>query len=82
MQEVINMNTYLQTLEKDINRVHDLSRICRGEWCRRLESQVDDLLDEVRDMEIHEADFETSLVHEMSFKLMDAYKHLAPDIHI
>lgn len=76
------MNTYLQTLEKDINRVLDLSHMCRGEWCRSLESEVDGLLEEVREMEINEADFETSLVHKMADKLMDAYRHLAPDIHV
>jgi len=76
------MNTYLQTLDNDINRIQDLSHACRGEWCRNLESEADSLQSEVIDMKIHEGDFEKPLMEKMSFKLRDAYRHLTPNIHI
>ena len=76
------MNAYMETLENDINKVQELSRICRGEWCRVLESEVDALQDELTYMKIHESDFESTKVEQMSRRLQDAYKHLAPDIHI
>lgn len=76
------MNAYLDILESDINKVQGLSRICRGEWCRFLESEVDLLQNELVEFKIIEGDFERSRIEEMSAKLRDAYRHLAPDIHI
>ena len=76
------MNTYLNTLEDDINNVQELSHMCRSEWCRKLESEVDALQNEVIEMRISESDYENARIAEMSEKIRDAYRHLAPDIHI
>jgi len=76
------MNTYLNTLGNDIDNVQDLSHMCRGEWCRDLESEVDALQDEVIEMQLTETGFEDAAVREMSNKIRDTYRHLAPDIHI
>lgn len=72
------MNIYLNMLEADINKVHELSRVCRGGWCRLLESEVDMLQDELRYLQIHEADFARTRVARMSAGLRDAYRHLQP----
>jgi len=76
------MNTYIETLTNDINKVQDLSHVCRGEWCRFLESEVDSLQYELQEFQNAEGDFERTKIEEMSARLRDAYKHLAPDIHI
>ena len=76
------MNTYITTLTNDINKVQDLSHVCRGEWCRFLESEVDSLQYELQEFQNAEGDFERTKIEEMSARLRDAYKHLAPDIHI
>lgn len=76
------MNTYIETLTYDINKVQDLSHVCRGEWCRFLESEVDSLQYELQEFQNAEGDFERTKIEEMSARLRDAYKHLAPDIHI
>jgi hypothetical protein len=75
------MNNYLEILEKDIDKVEDMSRLCRGELCRSLESELDALQNELGELKINEGDFEKDLVEKMSKKLKDAYKHLEPDIH-
>jgi len=56
--------------------------VCRGEWCRFLESEVDSLQYELQEFQNAEGDFERTKIEEMSARLRDAYKHLAPDIHI
>ena len=76
------MNTYIETLTYDINKVQGLSHVCRGEWCRFLESEVDSLQYELHEFQNAEGDFERTTIEEMSARLSDAYKHLAPDIHI
>ncbi len=76
------MNIYLDTLKNDIKNVQDLSHMCRGEWCRDIESEVDSLQNEVIEFQLHERDFEVAMVQEMSNKIRDTYRHLAPDIHI
>lgn len=76
------MNAYMRMLENDVNKVQELSRICRGEWCRFLESEVDALQNELMEFRILEGDFESARIEDLSAKLRDAYRHLAPDIHV
>jgi hypothetical protein len=78
--EVMNMNVYLEFLQHDIDTVQELSHVCRGEWCRLLEPQVDALQDEVIVMQIRERDFAKDTIAEMSVKLRDTYRHLGPQI--
>jgi len=80
-REVIWMNIYLETLNNDITELQGLSHVCRGQWCRILEPEVDILQNELIEMRIVEGDFEPSAVDEMSGKLRDAYRHLARDIY-
>lgn len=76
------MNTYFETVRKDIDNVQDLSHMCRGEWCRSLESAVDSLQNELQEFSIAEGDFGETEIKEMTIRIRDAYRHLAPDIHI
>ena len=62
--------------------MQDVSRLCRGELCRLLESELDGLQNERGELNIYEGDFEKDLDEKMSRKHKDAYKHPAPDIHI
>jgi hypothetical protein len=81
-QEVKMMNTYLKILESDINKVREQSQVCRGEWCRALESEIDALQYELMEVKKSGAGLEKARFEEMSAKLRDAYRKLAPDIHI
>lgn len=76
------MNAYMRILEDDVDKVQELSRVCRGEWCRFLESEVDCLHNELIEFRILEGDFETARIDELAAKLRDAYRHLAPDFHV
>ena len=76
------MNGYWETLESDINRVLEQSRECRGEWCRALESEIDGLQYELREIKKCGPGVEKARLDAMSEKLRDAYRHLEPDIHI
>ena len=76
------MNTYFETVRKDIETIQDLSRVCRGEWCRALESEADSLQNELQEFRIAEGDFGAIEVEDMSIRLRDTYRHLTPDIHI
>ena len=76
------MNAYLDTLENDIDKVRDLSCVCRGQWCRFLESEADVLHDELLEFGICEGDFESGRIRQMAGKIRDAYRHLTPDFQI
>jgi hypothetical protein len=39
----------LNVIEEGIHNTVELSSICRGEWCRLLESNMDELVDELHD---------------------------------
>ena len=76
------MNAYLDILENDINKVRDMSAICRGEWSRFLESEVDALHNELVEFKICEGDFASSRIREMLSKVREAYKNLEQDQHV
>ena len=76
------MNVYLDTLESDIDRVRDMSSICRGEWCRLLESEADALRNELAEFRMLEGDFESARIEALAARIRDAYRHLAPDLRL
>ena len=76
------MDAYWDILESDINKVLAQSFVCRGEWCRALESEIDGLQYELMEVRKCAAGVEKAKVEEMAEKLRNAYRHLAPDIHI
>ena len=76
------MNAYRKILESDINKVLTQSKVCRGEWCRALESEIDGLQYELMEIKKCEPWVEKARLDAMSGKLRDAYRHIEPDIHI
>jgi len=76
------MSVYLNSLERQIDNVAELSSICRGEWCRTLESEVDSLREQVTVASHREPTSERTRIGKMSNKISEAYRHLAPDIHV
>ena len=75
------MNIYLETLKKDISELQGLSHVCRGQWCRFIEPEVDILQSELIEMKIAEGDFEMAAVDELSGRLRDTYRHLGRNIY-
>lgn len=76
------MKAYWETLERDINKVLEQSHVCRGEWCRVLESEIDALQYELMVARKCAVGLEKARFDEMSGKLRDACRHLERDIYI
>lgn len=75
------MKTF-NNLEREINHTLELSSICRGEWCRALESEMDVLENELHDV-IKAGEMEDHLrIARISNKIRKAYRNLSPDIHV
>lgn len=74
--------SFINSLENDINNTLELSSICRGEWCRSLESEVDELRYELGEVRRSGLGVEDSRINEMSDKIQRSYKNLSPDIHV
>lgn len=70
-------------IESVIDNTLEMSGVCRGEWCRALESKVDRLDDELDSIvRRSESNFDTARVEVLSDKIRRAYRNLGPDIHI
>jgi hypothetical protein len=74
------MRTY-NNLEREINRNLELSSICRGEWCRALESEMDVLENELHEV-IKAGEMEDLKIALISNKIRKAYGNFSPDIHV
>ena len=78
------MKSYLTNdIKSNIDNTLEMSSICRGEWCRSLESEVD-LLENELDRVARKSNLfiDDASVEKMSNKLRKAYRNLGPDIHI
>jgi len=73
---------FINSLENDINNTLEMSSICRGEWCRSLESEVDELRYQVTGLSRSDIGVEDSRIKEMSNKIQTSYRNLSPDIHV
>jgi len=75
------MNTW-KNLEGRINNTVELSTVCRKEWCRLLESDMDFLGDEFYDFiksgEVHEKLCYDSVTRNM----LKGYRHLGPFLRV
>ncbi|MBI5556367.1 MAG: hypothetical protein HY885_01870 [Deltaproteobacteria bacterium] len=76
------MAILINRLESEIDNTLEMSAICRGEWCRALESKVDDLRGELSEASRMEAMSDSPRVVKMSEKIRKAYRNLGPDIHV
>ena len=73
----------INNLEKEIDNTLEMTSICRSEWCRSLESEVDRLEMELRDVNSDASTFVAGArIEEMSSKIRKAYRNLGPDIHV
>ena len=71
------MSVSINRLKEQINNVSELSGICRGEWCRSLESRVDELKDQMDSVE-RSCKAGNKTIAEMEKKVSKAYKNLTP----
>lgn len=72
----------LNSIERKINNTAELSAICRGEWCRALESEMDVLENELHDV-IKAGSMEDHVkIARISNRVRQAYRNLGPDIHV
>ncbi len=69
-------------VENEIDNILELTSICRGEWCRALESEVDDLRDEWNDITGGPTLSYGKPRDAVSLKIRAAYHNLGPDIRI
>jgi hypothetical protein len=77
------MTTYiLNRLENRIDNTLELSSVCRGEWCRSLESDVDMLESLVERAGFEAPPVERPRLTVMAEKLTTAYRNLGPNIHV
>jgi hypothetical protein len=69
-------------LEGIIDNTVELSTICRKEWCRTLESDIDDLSNELHDYlksgEVHER----FCLNTVSRKMMKGYRNTGPVMRV
>jgi hypothetical protein len=69
-------------LESSIDNTVELSSICRKEWCRLLESDMDELSGELHDFiksgEVHEP----FCLNTVSRKIMKGYRNLGPFLRV
>ena len=66
----------INELENEIDNALALSAICRGEWCRAIESKVDTLEDEVIAVTHTEPWVDAGKINEMNNKIMKSYRNL------
>lgn len=75
------MNTW-KDLEGKIDNTVELSSICRKEWCRSLESDIDDLSEELHDYlksgDVHEK----FCLKTVSHKMMQGYRNTGPVMRV
>jgi len=72
----------IDILEHRIDNALELSSICRGEWCRSLESNVDVLENLVNKAGREAPPVDGLRLSVMNNKLTAAYRNLGPDIHV
>ena len=73
---------FVDELEKEIDHTLELSAICRGEWCRALESKVDSLEEELVEVSMSGPWVADERITAMSNKIMKSYKNLGGDFRL
>jgi hypothetical protein len=71
--------TTMERLERDINRVEEASCICRGEWCRTLEPEVDKLSYKLSAFCSSHGTCASGEVADLETKIRSAYRHIPTD---
>ncbi len=76
------MTGSFESLRNRIDNALELTSVCRGEWCRELESEVEWLEDELLMRCRAEGSCSTEEVRELEDKYHRSIKNLSPNIHI
>ena len=74
--------TTMKKLESEINKAMETSSMCRGEWCRSLESEVDELDYQLSSVCSSEGTCSSDKVVDLENKIRMTYKHIPSGIHI
>lgn len=75
------MNTY-KKIENEINNTVELSSMCRNEWCRLLESDIDRLDSELHDYIKSGEVNERLCFASISNSIRKGYRNINPDIRV
>lgn len=75
------MNTW-KNLEGNIDNTVELSSICRKEWCRSLESDMDELTDELHDFMKSGDVHERFCLSTVSRKMRRGYRNTGPSLRV
>ena len=76
------MTQSFESLQNRIDNAMEKSSICRGEWCRSLESEVNQLEDEVRSLCTAEGSCTSQEYLGLEEKIHKCYDNLSPNIHV
>ncbi|MBW1792361.1 MAG: hypothetical protein JRJ14_08945 [Deltaproteobacteria bacterium] len=71
--------TTMEKLTNDINKAMETSCICRGEWCRSLEPEVDELEYQLTSVCSFEGTCSSDKVVDLENKIRMTYKHIPSD---
>jgi len=71
-----------ERLQNGIDNTLELTTVCRGEWCRELETEVDLLEDEVWSICRSEGSCACQEVRGLEEKIHKSIVNLSPNIHI
>jgi len=71
--------TIIEKLNSDINNAEETSRVCRGEWCRTLEPEVDKLAYELSAACTSHSTCASGEVVGLESKISSTYKHIPSD---
>ena len=74
--------TSYTNLEEKIHNTVELSSVCRGEWCRSLESNMDQLVNELHDFVKSGETERRTYAASLSREIREGYRNLGPDIHV
>jgi len=74
--------TTMEKLENEITRVMETSCICRGELCRSLEPEVDELEYQLSSVCSSEGNCSSDKVVDLENKIQMTYKHIPSDRNI
>jgi hypothetical protein len=74
--------TVFKDIEQKIDQTVELSSVCRGEWCRSLESDMDSLESQFQEY-VHSGEVhERFCLADMTGRIRKGYRNLGPVIRI
>ena len=71
-----------ERFENEVDNILELTSVCRGDWCRELEGEVDVLRSEWNELNGGKTFNYNRSQEKVTRKIRAAYRNLGPDIHI